>query len=116
MMTMKVHFIVGMSGDRVKINISDIFQEEYAYGYNASYNRLNARMAEIDHENAIKYGWKSSYPLKPFIGDILKELQETYNPEEIEYTGFYVFANREMTEDEVQSVLKRIELESMKQN
>ena len=112
MMTMKVHFIVGMSGDRVKIDIPNIFQEEFAYGYNASYNRLNARMAEIDHENAIKYGWKNPYPLKPFIGDILKELQETYKVDKVEYDGFCVFANEQLTEEEVQSIIKRIEKEN----
>ena len=116
MATMKVCFITGMSGDRVKVTIPDAFREEYAYGYNVSYSRLNARMAQIDHENAIKYGWKNPYPLKPFIGDILKELQETYKVDKVEYEGFCVFANEELTEEEVQSILKRIELESMKQN
>lgn len=113
-MVMKICFITGMGGDRVKVTIPDVFREDYAYGHNASYNRANARSAEVDHNNAIKYGWQRPYPLKPFIGDILKELEERYKPDSIEYTGFCVFANEELTEEEIQSILKGIELESMK--
>lgn len=110
-MIMKVCFISGLGGDRVKVTIPDKFREEYAYGYNASYNRRNARSAEIDHENAIKFGWQNPYPLKPFIGDILKEIEETYKPDKIQYEGFCVFRNEEMSEEEVQGLLESIEKE-----
>lgn len=113
MMTMKVHFIVGMSGDRVKVTVDDIFSHEYAYGYDVSHNRIFARIAAKDVEDAKKYGWKSSYCLKPFIGDVLDEIKEKYKPEKIEYSGYYVFASRAMTEDEVQKSVERIERESM---
>ena len=32
------------------------------------------RNAKIDNENAIKYNWKGFFPLKPYIGDIFKDL------------------------------------------
>lgn len=114
MTVMKVCFIKGINGDSVKVTISDIFREEYVYGYNASHSRAFAEIAERDHENAIKYSWKNSYPLKPFIGDILKKLQEIYKVDKIEYSGFCVFTNEELTEENVQSILNRIEMESMK--
>lgn len=114
MMTMKVHFIVGINGDRVEVSIDDVFSQEYAYGYNVSHNRAFARIAEKDVENAKKYGWKSSYCLKPFIGDVLDEIKEKYKPEKIEYSGYYVFSNQPMTDDEVRKKIERIELESMK--
>lgn len=112
MIIMEVCFITGINGDRVKITIPNTFQEEYIYGYNASYNRLNAQMAQVDHENAIKYGWQRTYLLKPFIGDILKELKETYKVNKIKYEGFCIFTNKKLDEKEIQCILKEIELES----
>ncbi len=113
-MIMNVHFIVGINGDRVKVSVDDVFSQEYAYGYNVSHNRMFARIAEKDVEDAKKYGWKSSYCLKPFIGDVLDEIKEKYKPEKIEYSGYYVFAGRAMTDDEARKSVERIELESMK--
>lgn len=114
MKKMTVRFIVGMSGDRVQVKIQEgdqyIFQEDYSYGYNASYNRFFADLAAEDHENAIKYGWRGIYPLKPFIGDILKDLIEDnfIGNDDIEYSGYYVLAGREMTAEEVQEKVDKI--------
>lgn len=114
MAKMSVRFVVGMNGDRVQVKIQEgdqyIFQEDYSYGYNASYNRMFANLATEDHENAIKYGWRGIYPLKPFIGDILKDLIETHyiDSDDIEYSGYYVFAGREATPEEVQRKIDKI--------
>lgn len=114
MAKMSVRFIVGLNGDRVQVKISEgdkcIFEEDYSYGYNASYNRMFAEIAAKDHEDAIKYGWRSIYPLKPFIGDILKDLIETHyiGNDDIEYSGYYVLAGREATPEEVQKKVDAI--------
>lgn len=114
MAKMLVRFIVGLNGDRVQVKISEgdqcIFEEDYSYGYNASYNRMFAEIAAKDHEDAIKYGWRGIYPLKPFIGDILKDLIETHyiSNDDIEYSGYYVLAGREATPEEVQKTVDKI--------
>jgi hypothetical protein len=111
---MKVRFISGINGDRVEVKITDgtqkLYTHAYSYGYNASHNRMFAAMAQADVENAKKYNWKTPYILKPFIGDILKDLAETYyiGNEDIEYSGYYVFAGREATPEEVQKQVDKI--------
>ena len=114
MAKMSVRFIVGLNGDRVQVKISEddkcIFQEDYSYGYNASYNRMFAEIAAKDHEDAIKYGWRSIYSLKPFKKKKKKELIETYyiGNDDIEYSGYYVLAGREATPEEVQKKVDAI--------
>ena len=93
---MYVHFVAGLNGDRVEVTIKEdaveVFKHSYAYGYNASRNRQFARLAEAEYEDAIKYKWKGPHILKPFIGDILKDLIETHyiGNDDIEYSGYYV--------------------------
>ena len=111
---MYVHFVVGLNGDRVEVTIKgdavEVFKHGYAYGYNASYNRQFARLAEVEYENAIKYKWKGPRILKPFIGDILKDLIETHyiGNDDIEYSGYYVLAGRAATPEEVQKWVDKI--------
>lgn len=109
---MSIHYVNGLNSDNVNVVISNgervIFSENYAFGYNSSYNRKFARMAEIDHLNAIKYGWHYSYPLKPFIGDILNDLCKKYeiDKSEIHYSGRYIFCEKDYTEEEAQDLVK----------
>lgn len=118
MAKMAVKFVVGINGDRVEVKITDesgeaLHTHAYSYGYNASYNRRLAAWAQADVENAKKYNWKTPYILKPFIGDILKDLAETYyvGNDDIEYSGYYVFAEREATPEEVQKQVDKIRAE-----
>ena len=100
MATMKVRFVSGIGGDKVEVTVKDgeqvLHNQTYSYGDNASYNRLNAEIAASQYARAQKNGWTSRYYcLKPFIGDI-------------EYSGYYVFANREATPEEVQHLVDKI--------
>ena len=115
MATMSVRFIEGISRDKVEVVIKDgqqvLHNQTYSYGYDASYNRANADIATRKHEEAKKYGWTSPYYcLKPFIGDILKDLIETYyiGNQDIEYTGYNVFANRALTSEEIKEIVDKI--------
>lgn len=113
-MNIKVEYIAGISGDRVKVTVFDegklIRTEEYCYGYNASYNRRFAKYAEDDVEKAKKYNWKYGYRyhLKPYIGDLLTNLFTEYGltKDDVEYSGRYVFAEREATPEEVEEMKK----------
>ena len=93
---MKVRFVSGISGDGVRVRVLEgekvVFQKEYAYGYNASYSR----------------DWETAE--KPFIGEILRVLIEDHliGNDDIEYSGHYVFAGREMTPEEVQKLVDKI--------
>ena len=88
------------------------------YALETLVNLVDKKVLEDKYKNKVedakKYGWKSSYCLKPFIGDVLDEIKEKYKPEKIEYSGYYVFAGRAMTDDEARKNVERIELESMK--
>ena len=115
MAKMKVNFINGTSADNVYVQIFDdaggqILQEEYSYGYNASRTRVFEDIARRDHDRAEKYGWSNYYPLKPFIGDILKDLIETYyiGNDDIEYGGYLIYAGRPMTKEEIQKTVDAI--------
>ena len=116
MAKMKVNFVSGLTVDSVVVTILDnskkdtLFQESYFYGENASYNRGFEKIAKRDHETAERCGWKGVYPLKPFIGDILRDLIETYyiGNDDIEYTGYNVYAGRTLTDKEVQKRVNAI--------
>lgn len=115
MAKMKVNFVNGVSADNVYVQIFDdaggqILQEEYSYGYNASRTRVFENIARRDHDNAEKYGWSNYYPLKPFIGDILRDLIETYyiGNDDIEYGGYLIYSGRPMTKEEVQKMVDAI--------
>lgn len=111
---MYVHFVAGLNGDRVEVTIKEdaveVFKHSYAYGYNASRNRQFARLAEAEYEDAIKYKWKGPHILKPFIGDILKDLIETYyiGNDDIEYSGYYVLGGCAAPPEEVQRWVDKI--------
>jgi len=112
MFTAKIRFVSGIGGDRVEVQIFEDGKEVdggiYSYGYNASHNRTFEKMAQIDYENSIKYNWGHDYQLRPYIGDILVELLGKYGltKEEAEYSGYYVFPQREANEEEVADIIK----------
>ena len=99
--SMRIHYIAGINSDSVQITIQDqenkIFSQEYAFGYNASSSRKNAEYSRKDHEDAIKYGWTTAHPFKPFIGDVLNELKENFQIDEqsITFTGHNVFTGND---------------------
>ena len=102
-----IKYIQGLNGSRFEIN-----GVTYAYGYTCSRTREFARMAEKDHEDAIKYGWKNPYPLKPFIGDILKEVCPDWRT--ARWTGVNIFAGRPLRPEEIRKIKKDIEEEELK--
>ena len=98
---MRIHYIAGINSDRVQVSIENqeekVFTQEYAFGYNASSSKKNAEYSRQDHEDAIKYGWKTAHPFQPFIGDILNELKENFQISEqsIIFTGHNVFTGND---------------------
>ena len=98
---MRIHYIAGINSDGVQVSIENqeekLFSEDYAFGYNASSSRKNAEYSRQDHEDAIKYGWKTARPFKPFIGDILNELKENFQISEQStiFTGHNVFTGND---------------------
>lgn len=108
-MKLKLHYIAGINGDRLEITYNDI-KINHAFGYTCSSSRENEKYAEEDHFNAIKYGWKTFYPLKPYIGDIVKDIvEENYiEAKDIEYSGYNVFCGRALTKEEVDSVFEKL--------
>ena len=110
---MYVDFISGINSDEVKVTVVDcgkqVFSEMYNFGYNASYNRQNAEYAHNEVLNAEKFGW-SPRREKPFIGDILKDIVETYNVgnNEIKYSGKNTFKGTNMSDAEVQNIVDKI--------
>lgn len=94
-----VRFICGINGDRVEatvINPKDevLLKKELIYGVNISNSRKNA----------------ATY--KPFIGEVLMNIVETYFINDIIYSGYYVFSDKEMTKDgierRVNAILKEL--------
>lgn len=112
MFTAKIRYICGINGDRVETQILEdnvvVDEQIYAYGYNASHNRSFEAIAKEDYENSIKYHWTYRRCLQPYIGDILVELLNKYGltKEEAEYSGYYVFPQREANEEEVANIIK----------
>lgn len=112
----EIKYICGINGDRVAIIISDknglpIANEEYSYGYNASYNRDSEAYAKKNYEDAIKYGWKSCYYcLKPYIGDLLVEFLSKYGltKEDAKYSAYYVFSQRYANESELNLIVESL--------
>ena len=102
-----VRFICGINGDRVKatvINQKDevLLKKELVYGANVSSSRKNAVYSLQECQDAIKYNWSIPIAYKPFIGEVLMDIVETHFINDIVYSGYYVFSDKEMTKDEVQ--------------
>ena len=84
-----VRFICGINGDRVEATVVSpkneiLLNKELIYGVNVSSSR----------KDAIK--------CKPFIGEVLMDIVETHFINDITYSGYYVFSNKEMTEDDIE--------------
>ena len=111
---MRIHYIAGINSDRVQVSIENqeekLFSEDYAFGYNASSSRKNAEYSRQDHENAIKYGWKTAHPFKPFIGDIINELKENFqiNEQDIVYSGYNVFNGKDFAPEDIEQFANRL--------
>lgn len=91
---MHVRFICGINGDKVEatvINPKDevLLKKELIYGVNVSNSRKNAAY-------------------KPFIGEVLMDIVETYFINDIVYSGYYVFSGKDMTEIEIQRRINAI--------
>lgn len=97
---MLVRFICGINGDRVEVKVVNpenmaLLDKELIYGVNVSNSR----------KNAVKYNWPAP---KPFIGDVLMDIVETYFINDIIYSGYFAFCNEEMTKDEVEQIVNSI--------
>ena len=108
-----VRFICGINGDKVEatvINPKDevLLKKELIYGVNVSSSRKNAEYSLQECQDAIKYNWSTPRVYKPFIGEVLMDIVETYFINNIIYSGYYVFSNREMTKDEVEQIVNNI--------
>ena len=98
-----LHYIEGINGNRVEVKITNEKGKllnaikTYYFGLNASNTRENEARALKDYQDNIRYGWDNPhYCLKPYIGDILKDIVETYyiKEENIIYSAENIFANK----------------------
>ena len=108
-----VRFIGGINGDIVEatvINPKDevLLKKELIYGVNVSSSRKNAAYSLQECQDAVKYNWSTPRAYKPFIGEVLMDIVETYFINDIVYSGYYVFSDKEMTKDEVQKRVNAI--------
>ena len=99
----------GISGDGFSITVEDeqgdvVFNEEYRFGVNTSYDRKYAEIAEEDYQNAKKYGWSRIPELKPYAGDIIDDICNEYNIQKKDIVfkrGNNVFKRSEVTDSVV---------------
>ena len=110
---MSVRFICGINGDRVEVTVINqkdevLLKKELVYGANVSNSRKNAAYSLQECQDAIKYNWSTPIAYKPFIGDVLMDIVETYFINDIIYSGYFVFCNEEMTKDEVEQIVNSI--------
>lgn len=108
-----VRFICGINGDRVEATVVSpeneiLLNKELIYGVNVSSSRKNAIYTLQECQDAIKYGWTTPRTYKPFIGEVLMDIVETYFINDIYYTGYYVFSEKEMTKEEVEKRVNAI--------
>ena len=104
---MLVRFLWGINGDRIEatvINPKDevLLKRELIYGVNVSNSRKNAEYSLQECQDAIKYNWSTPRAYKPFIGEVLMDIAETYFINDITYSGYYVFSDKEMTKDDIE--------------
>lgn len=110
---MLVRFICGINGDRVEVKVVNsenivLLDKELIYGVNVSNSRKDAIYSLQECQDAIKYNWSTPRVYRPFIGEVLMDIVETYFINNIIYSGYYVFSNREMTKDEVEQIVNNI--------
>jgi len=99
-----IEYIQGINSDRIIIN-----GMQYSSGYNCSYTIGHEAYAQENHDNGIKYRWKSIYNLKPFIGRILNEVEPNWYEEE--WVGRNVFLGRDLTSEELMKIKDNIKKE-----
>ena len=92
-----IEYIQGINSDRIIINGT-----QYTFGYDCSYTIKYETYAQKNYNNAIKYGWKCIYNLKPFIGRILNEVEPNWYEEE--WVGRNVFMERALTSEELTEI------------
>lgn len=108
--------LAGINSDGFTVVINnaageELFKKEYRYGYDASYERESARRAEKDYNDSIKYRWKTSRTLKPYVADIVDELCTKYGIDKnsIEFVpGKNIFNGGSVTGDFVDSMKKLV--------
>ena len=110
---MLVRFICGINGDRVEVKVVNsenivLLDKELIYGVNVSNSRKDAIYSLQECQDAIKYNWSTPRVYRPFIGEVLMDIVETYFINNIIYSGYFVFSNREMTKDEVEQIVNNI--------
>ena len=108
-----VKFICGINGDRVEATVISpkdevLLKRELIYGVNVSNSRKNAEYSLQECQDAIKYNWSTPRVYKPFIGEVLMDIVETYFVNNITYSGYYVFSDKEMTEDGIKRRINAI--------
>lgn len=115
------HYVEGIYGDRIEIAIELIdFPNErkllniiktYHLGFDASSTRENEARALKDYQDNIRYGWNNPhYRLKPYIGDILKDIIETSHvkKENIVYSAENVFIHKTYDEKTAKEKFERL--------
>ena len=108
--------LAGLNADGFTVIINDaageeLFKKEYSYGHNASYDRRFAQWAEKDYNDSIKYGWKTSRALKPYVADIIDELCSKYGIDKnsIEFApGKNIFTGGNVKSDFVDKMKKLV--------
>lgn len=110
---MLVRFICGINGDRVEVKVVNsenivLLEQELIYGVNVSNSRKDAIYSLQECQDAIKYNWSTPRVYRPFIGEVLMDIVETYFINNIIYSGYFVFCNEEMTKDEVEQIVNNI--------
>ena len=80
---MLVRFICGINGDRVEVKVVNsenivLLDKELIYGVNVSNSRKDATYSLQECQDAIKYNWSTPRVYRPFIGEVLMDIIETY--------------------------------------
>ena len=103
--------IVIMDGDK------KLFSKNYRWGWDASYSRENAAYSKRQHELSIQNNWEHKYNYVPYITDIVDDLCKEYgiSRSDIQFgPGENVFANRKLTDKEVDDFKSKYFNESKK--
>jgi hypothetical protein len=116
-----LNYIEGINGNRIEVKLTNEKEEllnpvkTYYFGFDVSSTRENEAYALKDYQDNIRYGWNNPYYcLKPYVGDVLKDIVETYNikEENIIYSAKNVFAGKiydeKTTKEKFEKLLEEI--------